>query len=393
MRIGLVLPAVPGYSETFFRNKIHGLETKGHEVILIVPYKANGNKENYSIVYGPNLDGGKISKLLNSLFALFGLCIRSFKNLNRFWKLESNSGSNTQLIFKKAILNSHILNLQLNWVHFGYATTAIDREMVAKAIGAKMAVSFRGFDIGIYPIQHPGCYQRLWEHVNLVHSISNDLLEKAYQLGLPKEIPVVKITPAIEVEQFISGGREYFRGSEIKFLTVGRLHWKKGLEYVLEALSILKKRGFKIEYTIAGNGAELDRLIYAAYQFDLRNEVKFIGVIASEAVATLIASNDIYIQYSVQEGFCNAVLEAQAAGMLCVVSDAEGLPENVLHEITGWVVPKRQPELLAAQLEKIIKLPETILKSTSERAVERVIDEFNLEKQQEAFEAFYQYKI
>ena len=119
--------------------------------------------------------------------------------------------------------------------------------------------------------------------------------------------------------------------------------------------------------------------------------MKFIGVITHEAVATHMATSDIYIQYSVQEGFCNAVLEAQAAGMLCVVSDAEGLSENVLHEITGWVVPKRQPELLATQLETLIKLPETILKSTSERAVNRVIDEFNLEKQQNAFEAFYHY--
>ncbi len=391
MKIGLVLPAVPGYSETFFRNKINGLKSKGHEVLLIVPYSSIENKNGYHIEFGPNLNGGSLSKVFNSFIALIKLVFTSFQSLNQFWNLERKSGTNTQAIIKKAIINCHLLKLQLDWVHFGYATTAIDRELVAKAIGAKMAVSFRGFDIGIYPIQHPGCYQKLWEHVNLVHTISNDLLEEAFQLGMPKGFPFVKITPAIEVSQFKSGAREYFKEGVIKLLTVGRLHWKKGLEYTLEALSILKKRGFKIEYTIAGTGAELERLIYAAYQFDLTEEVKFIGVITHEAVATHMATSDIYIQYSVQEGFCNAVLEAQAAGMLCVVSDAEGLSENVLHEITGWVVPKRQPELLATQLETLIKLPETILKSTSERAVNRVIDEFNLEKQQNAFEAFYHY--
>lgn len=391
MKIGLVLPAVPGYSETFFRNKINGLKSKGHEVLLIVPYSSIENKNGYHIVFGPNLNGGSLSKVFNSFIALIKLVFTSFQSLNQFWNLERKSGTNPQAIIKKAIINSHLLKLQLDWLHFGYATTAIDRELVAKAIGAKMAVSFRGFDIGIYPIQHPGCYQKLWEHVNLVHTISNDLLEEAFQLGMPKGIPFVKITPAIEVAQFKSGAREYFKDGVIKLLTVGRLHWKKGLEYTLEALSLLKQRGFKIEYTIVGTGAELERLIYAAYQFDLAEEVKFVGVIPHEDVATKMATSDIYIQYSVQEGFCNAVLEAQAAGMLCVVSDAEGLSENVLHEITGWVVPKRQPELLATQLETLIKLPETILKSTSERAVNRVIDEFNLEKQQNAFEAFYHY--
>ncbi len=391
MKIGLVLPAVPGYSETFFRNKINGLKSKGHEVSLIVPYSSIENKNGYHIVFGPNLNGGSLSKVFNSFIVLIKLVFTSFQSLNRFWNLERKSGTNPQAIIKKAIINSHLLKLQLDWLHFGYATTAIDRELVAKAIGAKMAVSFRGFDIGIYPIQHPGCYQKLWEHVNLVHTISNDLLEEAFQLGMPKGIPFVKITPAIEVAQFKSGAREYFKEGVIKLLTVGRLHWKKGLEYTLEALSLLKQRGFKIEYTIVGTGAELERLIYAAYQFDLAEEVKFIGAIPHEAVALHMTTSDIYIQYSVQEGFCNAVLEAQAAGMLCVVSDAEGLSENVLHEITGWVVPKRQPELLATQLETLIKLPETILKSTSERAVNRVIDEFNLEKQQNAFEAFYHY--
>lgn len=54
---------------------------------------------------------------------------------------------------------------------------------------------------------------------------------------MPKETPFVKITPAIEVAQFKSGTRDYFKDGVIKLLTVGRLHWKKGLEYTLEALS------------------------------------------------------------------------------------------------------------------------------------------------------------
>ncbi|MBK7870836.1 MAG: glycosyltransferase family 4 protein [Saprospiraceae bacterium] len=69
-----------------------------------------------------------------------------------------------------------------------------------------------------------------------------------------------------------------------------------------------------------------------------------IGFICRESAAranqTYYEKADIYLQYSIQEGFCNAVLEAQAMGLLCIVSDAEGLPENILHGQTGWVVPK-----------------------------------------------------
>ena len=60
-----------------------------------------------------------------------------------------------------------------------------------------------------------------------------------------------------------------------------------------------------------------------------------------------VIMHSIYLQYSIQEGFCNAVLEAQALGLLTIVSDAEGLPENVIHGETGWVVPKRKPKFFA----------------------------------------------
>ena len=61
---------------------------------------------------------------------------------------------------------------------------------------------------------------------------------------------------------------------------------------------------------------------------------------------------DIYIQPSIQEGFCNSVLEAQAMGLLVIVSDAEGLHENVINNVTGWVVKKRNPILLSEKLRK-----------------------------------------
>ena len=38
LKIGLVLPALPGYSETFIRSKIKGLLENGHSVSLFVNY-------------------------------------------------------------------------------------------------------------------------------------------------------------------------------------------------------------------------------------------------------------------------------------------------------------------------------------------------------------------
>ncbi|TFB13069.1 glycosyltransferase, partial [Microbacterium sp. 3H14] len=97
---------------------------------------------------------------------------------------EKRQKTSVKRSIEKIYINSTLLKLEVDWLHFGFATMAIERELVAKAIGAKMAVSFRGYDINVYPLKHAGCYKKLWQQVDKVHSISEFLIQKAYALGL-----------------------------------------------------------------------------------------------------------------------------------------------------------------------------------------------------------------
>src|SRR5690606_33804472 len=65
----------------------------------------------------------------------------------RYIKLERQEGTAWTQLLKKTYLNAHLLKSKLDWLHFGFATMALGSETVAKAIGAKMAVSLRGFDM------------------------------------------------------------------------------------------------------------------------------------------------------------------------------------------------------------------------------------------------------
>lgn len=167
------------------------------------------------------------------------------------------------------------------------------------------------------------------------------------------------------------------------------MHWIKNYIQIIEALAILKSRNIDFIYKIIGEGAEYESIAFAAIQMGLEEQIEFLGKIPHAEVRSHLTTANIYLQYSLQEGFCNAVLEAQAMGKLCVVSNAEGLSENVLHEQTGWVIPKNNPELLAKQLLKVIQLPDSKKEEIAARAVERVRNEFNLEKQEREFVAFY----
>ena len=166
MRIGIVLSQPPGYSETFFRSKILGLQENGVEVNLFCQNK-NDDFTLCPVVVSPRVSRNPFLQLW-FFMKEFVLLLPYVSTVIRYVKLERSEGTAWLQIFKKVYLNAQLLKAKLDWLHFGFATLALGSETVAKAIGAKMAVSFRGFDVAVYPVKYPNCYNILWKYVWLV---------------------------------------------------------------------------------------------------------------------------------------------------------------------------------------------------------------------------------
>jgi len=386
MTIALILPQPPGYSETFFRSKIKGLQTNGYQVVLVTA-ATNKTFDLCEHIQHPKVYKNPIRQLLSMLLVFIGL-LPYWAKVNRYIKLERKEGTSFKRLIEKIFINASLLKLKADWIHFGFATMALDRETVPKAIGAKLAVSFRGYDIGVYPLDKPNCYSKLWEHASKVHYISDDLYHKGLKLGLPSSIPAQKITPAININLFQST-KPNATSSKPSFLTIGRLHWKKGFVEMLKALAELKTKGIDFQYKIIGEGNDYERIAYAAYRLGIQNKVEFLGKLKHEEVISRLQETDYYLQYSIQEGFCNAVLEAQAMGKLCIVSDAEGLSENVLDQYTGWVVPRGQSHLLAQKILEVMQKSNQEKEQLIQNSISRVKENFNINKQKREFNLFY----
>ena len=381
----MILPAVPGYSETFIWSKIEGLLKYGNSISLFVNKDNQLGNVNIKV---PVYSQPDIRKRFILFIILFLLIIKYPFRVIKFIKQERLAKVNWVLIFKHLIINSHILNKKLDWIHFEFATMGIGRENIAKAMGIQSAVSFRGFDIGLFPFQHPNCYNLLWKTIDKVHTISDDLYQQALNLGLNPKTQFEKITPAIDTDFFFTNEKTGLH-DPLRILSVGRLTWKKGFEYCLKSLELLKNAGIRFEYRIVGEGEYREAIIYALHQLNLIENVSLLGKIPREKVKQEFEWADIYIQPSIQEGFCNAVLEAQAMGLLCIVTNAEGLSENVLDGKTGWVVEKRNPIAIKEQILNIIMSDKKDLKETRKNAIDRVKNRFKLEIQNELFYNFY----
>ncbi|HMQ67485.1 MAG TPA: glycosyltransferase family 4 protein [Ignavibacteria bacterium] len=391
MKIGLVLPEAPQYSETFFKYKIRNLTDAGFEVTVFSNKPGDDSDEIKCKIKSayPVYEESKFKQLFFIPVILLKTFLLNYKNSRRLFELERGDGISFSDSLKSVYINSHILSEKVDRLHFGFMTMTLRRENTAKAIGAEMSVSLRGYDVNVYPLKNPGCYVRAWKKTDKVHTISDYLRDKALKTGLPEDVPFEKISPAIDLKQFSLKSEPGKINKKLNLLTVGRLNWIKDYETAISAVGKLKNRGAEVTYNIAGSGPELERLIFCAYQLGLEKDVIFHGKKSHGEINEMMEKADIYLQTSMQEGFCGSVLEAQAKGLLCVVSDADGLKENVIDEKTGWISEKRNPAAFADKIEMIMNLSEEKRKEIALNARRRIETDFNLEDQKERFINFF----
>lgn len=386
MKIGIVLSNTPSYSETFFNAKIDKLKENGFDVVLFSKKNKNYHKTRV------------IQPLDHTFFGLLQFCLIAliqYSKLKKFYQLELVSRNNKKRALKNTFLNAHMLQEKLNWLHFGYATVAINRENVAECIGAKMAVSLRGYDLNVYPLQNKRCYNLLFKQVDKVHSVSNYLLEKAYSLGLNKNTPYEIIHDAVSSKHIVKKNSisECIAHTKttVAIVTIARLNWIKGVQYAIQAMALLKEHINDFTYTIVGGGTkqELEYVNFLIQDNNLESNVILKGELAHDKALEVLKLADIYMQPSIGEGFCTSVVEAQAMGKICIVTDAGGMPENVLHEQTGWVVPKMNPVAMANQILEFYNTTEDAKRAMAFKAIERIKKNLTTEHQLEQFIKFY----
>lgn len=203
----------------------------------------------------------------------------------------------------------------------------------------KLIVSFRGFDINVYPFQSEEnkiLTQRIFKRADVLHFVSKNLKATAISLGADSKKCIV-INRSISV-----GPNDLFEGEKrisepLLMVSVGRLVWEKGYLYALETVAILKTKGYRIEYKIAGNGRDMDMLRFHIERLGISEQVELLGELDSDSVQKLLARADIYFQPSLIEGIPNSIYEALYHRLPIVSSHIGGIPEVVEEGVTGFL--------------------------------------------------------
>jgi len=147
------------------------------------------------------------------------------------------------------------------------------------------------------------------------------------------------------------------------FLFVGRLVARKGVDILLAAFAKVVEES-DAHLTIVGEGAERDRLEALTASLELRDRVTFTGYIPDDVLHGLIGRCDALVLPAVNdsvlgtEGLGVVLIEALSHGKPVIASDTGGIPDIVLHERTGLLVPPGDVEVLAASMRRLIDNPD-----------------------------------
>jgi glycosyltransferase involved in cell wall biosynthesis len=168
---------------------------------------------------------------------------------------------------------------------------------------------------------------------------------------------------------------------------VARFDPQKDHSTFLRAAGILARREPSVHFVLAGAGVTADNGILSAVmaQEHLEGRVHLLGLRSD--VARLTSALDIASSSSLSEGFPNALGEAMACGVPCVVTDA-GDSAPIVGE-TGIVVPPRNPGALAEGWLKLIRLGAEGRHQLGLAARERIRRLYSLESVVRQYEELY----
>jgi glycosyltransferase involved in cell wall biosynthesis len=142
-----------------------------------------------------------------------------------------------------------------------------------------------------------------------------------------------------------------------RLLYVGLLTPRKGVVDLLTASRLLRERGVEHELRLLGGTPEEGPGAMAEVQQALDGTAQLLGVREPEEMPAEYAMADVFCLPSWWEAMPLSVLEAMAAGLPVVASDVGDVSRVVADGITGYVVPSKDPERLAAALEPLLTDP------------------------------------
>ncbi len=266
-------------------------------------------------------------------------------------------GALTYLFFAYFKLLKLLRSNRYDFVHYFFSLpTAFLSILPGRHLKLPYIVSLRGSDVPNYDIHnkklellhrvYSPVTKLIWNRAKAVIAVTSSLKQTAL-LTSPNQL--IEVIPnGIDTNIFlpVTG----FRRNDDKFrlITVSRLIKRKGIQYILKALSEMKDNS--ISLTIIGEGNYENELRKMSKNLGLSNVVTFMGFCKRDVIQSYFWQSDAFILLSLAEAFGNVFAEAMASGLPIIGAKQGGILDLVGEENGILVDPENFSQIKCAIL-------------------------------------------
>ena len=169
-------------------------------------------------------------------------------------------------------------------------------------------------------------------------------------------------------------------------ITVGELHERKGIKYLLQSIPEVIEKFPNVKFAIVGDGVERKNLENLIHKLKIENNTILLG--HQKEIPYLLKSSNIFVLPSIREAFGFVNTEAMMTPLPVIATKVGGIPEIVKDKETGILIdPKNSEKLTKALLELIPDLKKQ--ESLAVAGFDRVIKNFDAKKMAKEYEKLY----
>ena len=321
----------PKLSETFILEQITSLIDLGHNVKIVAFWRSD------ETIFHPQI--AKYGLLAKTLY------IR---------KLETEPGFEVTPEVRDFLKDVDI-------IHSHFAALPTDFAMhVSKLMNIPFVFTTHAYDIFVHTrADKLAAYADSAARILTVTQFNKRFMTGMIGDGYRDKIEIIRC--GIDVGRF--SPRERTPADTVTILTTGRFVEKKGIGYAVRAMAQLQGR-CKAVLRVVGDGPLRGEIEQAIAELHLEDRVLLLGALPQSEVIGEMQRADIFVLPSVTaanndcEGLPVSILEAQAMKLPVVSTFHTGIPEGVIEGKTGFLVPERDVDALAASLLVLVKDPD-----------------------------------
>jgi len=228
---------------------------------------------------------------------------------------------------------------------------------------------------------NPGIYQKVVVRFTLKYAdaLMAQTLCAAKEMQKLSSKEVTIIPNSVDFKRFASLPKENtkekfgIRRQWKTILCVANLRPVKGLHYLIEAMNYVVRDFPEVQLYLVGRDDQKGKLQRLVYKRNLQEKIIFTDLVPPDEIPKYMAAADIFVLPSLSEGFPNVLLEAEAAGLPIVATSVGDIPEIVKEGENGFLVPPKNPYMLAEKLLFLLR-NESVRKRVSSNNIEKARD-------------------